>query len=183
MKHRNKHRKIKVLLPIVAVVIILCVGFLIYKMASSNEETTTPTTSNLPTAQSDYNSRTKPEPSNVNTPEGTAADNGGEIVNVSPENQWTTSKSGLLTLYQPTKAAKLTPGATISGKTEVQQVSYRLVDNSVGVIAQGSLKVVGGNFSGSLQFSARGNGGTLEVFTVDPTTDREINGVTIDVQF
>lgn len=94
-----------------------------------------------------------------------------------------TSPSGNITLQQPTSGATLKSGDTISGTAKVDIVQFRLIDNSVGVIAQGQLRVAGGNFAGSLQFQNKAAGGRLDVFSLDPSSGAEINEVQIPVNF
>ena len=75
------------------------------------------------------------------------------------------------------------PGGIISGTAKVSKVWYRLVDNNAGVIAQGQpLNVVGGKFSGKLNFHAYGNSGHLDVYSFN-ASGAEVNEVRVTLHF
>lgn len=115
---------------------------------------------------------------------GTAVDNQGQATTPVTTNpgQWAISNSGQLTLKQPVAQATLKSGDDLSGSAKVSRVQYRLKDNQVGVIAQGFLNVINGNFSGTLQFTSHASSGRLDVFSSDPT-GVEINEVQVPVNF
>ncbi|MEK7059513.1 MAG: Gmad2 immunoglobulin-like domain-containing protein [Patescibacteria group bacterium] len=96
--------------------------------------------------------------------------------------KWTVSTSGSITLQQPTADSTLNSGDTIRGTAQVDTVQYRLVDDYSGVLAQGSLSVVGGKFSGTLQFKPYGSTGSLKVFSIDPSSGAEINHADIKLK-
>lgn len=81
--------------------------------------------------------------------------------------QWTSSASGIVTVKSPAPSSTLQNGDTLSGSSSASEINYRLSDNKVGVIAQGTLSVFKGNFSGVLHFTPHGTGGRLDVFTTD----------------
>ena len=114
--------------------------------------------------------------------DGGATDTGGSSKASSNSSQWTTSASGLITVKQPVANSLFQSGDTLVGSAKVAQVNYRLKDNKIGVIAQGLLKVVDGNFSGSLHFQSQGTGGQIDVFTTD-SLGVEYNEVQINVRF
>lgn len=95
--------------------------------------------------------------------------------------QWTTSTSGVITLQQPVANTTVNSGDTLRGTAETDTIQYRLVDDKVGIIAQGSLSVVGGKFSGVLQFNAHSTTGELKVFSIDPQSGAEINHADIKI--
>jgi hypothetical protein len=115
--------------------------------------------------------------------QGTAKDqNGQAAANTSPS-QWATSASQVITVKQPVAQATFKPGDTLSGTASgVSQVQYRLIDDNVGVVAQGFLNVVNGNFAGVMQFSPHGSTGRLDVFSTN-TSGAEINEVQVPVKF
>lgn len=96
--------------------------------------------------------------------------------------QWTVSSSGLVTVKQPAGNSLLKSGDSLFGSAKVGQVQYRLIDNQVGVLAQGPLNVVGGNFSATLHFRAVATTGRLDVFSFD-SQGAEVNEVQIPVKF
>ncbi len=138
-------------------------------------------TASTPTEQPPpTNPEKTPTPTNDGN-QGTAIDTHGSQTSTDPK-QWVTSKSGDITVKQPSANATIKPGAVVAGSAKVNQVQYRLIDDQTGVIAQGPLSVVNGNFSGSLQFQAHSSGGRLDVFSFDPS-GAEINEVQIIISF
>ena len=112
-----------------------------------------------------------------------ATDNQG--ANPSPStnpSQWTVSSSGIVTVKQPASNSLLKSGDNLFGSAKVSQVQYRLIDNQVGVLAQGPLTVVGGNFSATLHFRPVASSGRLDVFSFD-SQGAEVNEVQIPVRF
>ena len=96
--------------------------------------------------------------------------------------QWTQSQSGLVTVQQPINNSTVAPNFTLSGLSSVGNVSYTLIDNTVGVISQGTLNVVNGKFSGSINFKKYGNSGRLDVYNTDPN-GKQINEVQLNLNF
>jgi hypothetical protein len=113
---------------------------------------------------------------------GTATDSNGQAKTTTDSNQWVSSASGVVTVKQPLANASLRDGDILSGSAKADKVHYRLSDNEVGVISQGDLNVVDGNFSGTLHFSSKGTGGRLSVFTTD-AMGVEYNEVQINLSF
>jgi hypothetical protein len=113
---------------------------------------------------------------------GVAVDTKGSASVSTDSSQWTTSSSGLITVKQPTANSRLQDGSSIVGSSKLDQVKYRLKDNTVGVIAQGTLDVINGNFSGILHFQPQGTGGQLDIFSTD-SRGVEYNEVQIYVSF
>jgi cytoskeletal protein RodZ len=96
--------------------------------------------------------------------------------------QWITSKSGNITVEQPIADATLQSGSALSGTAKVSTVHYRLIDNSVGVISEGTLNIASGKFSGNLNFTSHSSTGQLDVFSTD-ANGVEINEIQIAVKF
>lgn len=94
-----------------------------------------------------------------------------------------TSASGNISVYLPRANQLLKPGDTISGTTaNADRIWYRLIDDQVGNLVEGSLSVVDGRFSGVFDFNTSGNAGRLDVFTV--TEDgTEADNIEIDIRF
>ncbi|HVX24113.1 MAG TPA: hypothetical protein VG992_02090 [Candidatus Saccharimonadales bacterium] len=113
---------------------------------------------------------------------GGATDTQGQAAATTPRSQWTTSASGVITVESPGNGSTLTSGNNISGMAAVSTVHFRLIDDQVGVIAQGSLKVINGSFSGKLSFGSHASTGRLDIFST--THDGvEQNEVHISVKF
>ena len=93
------------------------------------------------------------------------------------------SDSGAITLNNPTENGVLGNGTTIAGRATVQNVTYRIIDNSRGMIAQGELTVSEDKFSAKINsLSPYGDSGVLQVFSIDPDTKHEINLVEVNVR-
>ena len=132
-------------------------------------------------------SATNPAPqkqptSNTGHSIGSATDTNGQATTSTNPSQWVTSTSGNITVEQPVANASVRSGDTLSGTAKVSTVSFRLVDNSVGVVAEGNLNVVNGKFSGKLDFTAHSSGGQLDVFSTGPN-GVEVNEIQIAVNF
>lgn len=114
--------------------------------------------------------------------DGTATDTHGTSAGSNDPSKWVTSASGLITVKSPVANSTLHSGDIIAGSAKVSQISYRLKDNLAGKIAEGTLSVVNGNFSGKLSFSHQGTGGQLDIFTTNDL-GVEYNEVQINVSF
>jgi len=144
---------------------------------------TSKTTSDAPTAQADFSEGDNRQPNtNSDSNEGTLTDNQGSIGSIPSQNQWTISPNGSITVYTPNANASLASGSVLSGKSVIPKVSFRLIDNVSGVIAQGDIAVINGNFSGTFNFSTNASEGRLDIFNMreDGT---EVNNVEIPVRF
>lgn len=132
-------------------------------------------------------SSTVPKKPVASTPitQGTANDENGKVltsgVSTNPDD-WTTSSSGNIVVKLPTQNSTFKSGSAITGISSVGNVQYRLIDSSVGQIAQGQLNVVNGNFTATINFTAYSNGGQLDVYTTAPNGS-ETNEVQIPVNF
>ncbi len=115
---------------------------------------------------------------------GTATDKNGQLpsgVSNDPS-QWTASSSGEVTLKAPIRNAALKSGDTVTGKSSKVPIHYRLIDNQAGVVSQGIINVVDGNFTALINFQSYSNSGRLDIFNIDPN-GKEINEVQIPVNF
>lgn len=113
---------------------------------------------------------------------GGGTDTGGTVRSSTDPSRWITSKSGNITVQQPLANAMLENGAVLSGTAKVDTIHFRLIDNKVGVIAEGTLNVVEGKFSGTLHFTPNSSTGRLDVFSTD-ASGVELNEIQIGVQF
>jgi cytoskeletal protein RodZ len=135
-----------------------------------------------PKNNSSASSSTSKTPGSSNRTISGGTDTNGSTSSSTSSNQWTISASGDITVKQPTANAKLQSGTVLSGSAKVPKVNFRLIDDSVGVISEGSFNVVNGNFSGTLNFTPQASTGRLDVFS---TNDQgvELNEVQISVRF
>lgn len=126
-------------------------------------EETAITTSDAPSAQNTFSEggeRQISERPEYN--EGIISDTGGSVGSIPPENQWI--RSANISLYTPIVNQTMASGAVISGQADIPVVHFRLNDSISGRIAQGSLSVVDGRFSGVLEFSTSATEGRLDIF-------------------
>ncbi len=109
-----------------------------------------------------------------------AVDTSGQ--DVSESNQKVSSASGKITVYSPSPNSLVSNGDFLSGASSHSSVSYRLIDDDIGVLGSGSLNVVNGKFSGKFSFSSNGEKGRLDVFqTLED--GREVDVVEIEVRY
>lgn len=130
-------------------------------------------------------SSTTKNPSSGNSiNQGTATDKNGRVPSNTPSNpdQWSTSASRLITVKLPIANSTFHSGDAVTGSTSIDPVQFRLVDDQVGVIAQGTINVVNGNFTATVNFKPYGSSGKLDVFSTD-STGKESNEVQIPVNF
>ena len=121
--------------------------------------------------------------SSSNGNQGTGTDNNGVTgaISASPD-QWTSSQSGVVTVKSPISGSTIKSGVSLIGSSTSGEVQFRLIDDRVGVISQGSVSVVNKNFSALINFKSNGSSGRLDVFTVD-SYGREFNEVQLEVKF
>jgi cytoskeletal protein RodZ len=183
-KKNKKHLK-KVLTALLIILVLCCLGyFLIFRHHSKVKvqgpiKTTIHSLSSTPTGTNSTNKT--PQSSSVNT-QGTSTSLNGQQNSSPPQSEWTTSQSGLLTVEQPGDNSLLSSGFVLSGTNSLSQVQYTLIDDQVGVISQGFINVVNGNFSASISFTATSATGRLDVFN-SSSNGEEINEVQIPVRF
>lgn len=178
-----KNKKIlALLLPV-----LIIGGVLLYVRVTKDEPQsvdTATTTSKLKTAQAAFGQGEKRPTGSGTGNQGGAIDQKG----IPPSESSSTgspvsSESGAITLTQPTDGNSLTDGSIIYGSSSLSSVQYRLVDSETGVLAQGSLTVVDGKFSGKLQFKPQSSFGKLSLFSFDTSTGAEVNRLTVKIKF
>lgn len=125
----------------------------------------------------------------LTTPQGVvqqpATDNQGQTPNSGiPDDQskWLTSASGVITVKLPSENSTFRSGDQLYGSASTSTVQYRLIDATTGVISQGTVSVVKGNFSATLSFTSQAKSGRLDVFSVD-SQGRETNEVQVPLKF
>jgi hypothetical protein len=190
---KNNLRRVKVLIPSLLILAVLVIGALeltnvthFFHKSPAPANIVTKAGKKTPTPVSNVSGTTKPTTksptSNNGTPSGSSTDTGGAAATTTNSSQWITSKSGVITLKQPIANSTLQDGVIISGSASVSQVNFRLIDNTVGVIDQGTLNVVNGNFSGILHFQSKATSGQLDVFSTGPNAI-EINEIQVSINF
>lgn len=143
------------------------------------------TTSTVPSAQenfSDGNERSESGAVNKDEGYGTVKDNLGISSESTDSSLWNSSKSGEITIHNPTKNKKLTTGTEISGTSILKMVSFRVIDNVSGVISQGEIQVVNGKFSGILTFTTTATEGRVDVYA-SKDDGQEYSNVEVPIKF
>jgi hypothetical protein len=149
---------------------------------ATTSDTVSKTTSTAPTAQSDFTGGDNRTPQVKDKTEATVTDNNGSVSSVPPASQWTNIPSGAITLYTPAKNGIINNGDTLAGKATVSSVSFRLIDDVSGVIAQGQLAVKSENYSGTFNFTTSASEGRLDVFNTK-ADGTEQNVIEVPVRF
>jgi hypothetical protein len=161
--------------------VVVALAAFVYVWHRHNTKPVAKTTSKQASAQSNFTSGNAHENStNTGVTQGSATDNKGDASATQGETG-TSSASGVVTVVSPAKNGMLTSGDVIRGTAAgARQVQYRLIDDNVGVVAQGGLDVVNGTFSGKLQFKAHASTGRLDVYTLNEQ-GQETNEVQLQV--
>ncbi|HUD06360.1 MAG TPA: hypothetical protein VMR34_00585 [Candidatus Saccharimonadales bacterium] len=194
-KSKTRHKSKKLLKTIAALVILVLV-FVVLQLTRTTHffskslppskaivKVGTPTPApNADVSGTQPTTNQKISTSTNSSPGGGAIDTNGQAGAETSPSQWTTSQSGAITVKQPIANGTLQTGDVLSGSATVSQVSFTLIDNDVGVIAQGTLNVINGNFSGTLQFMPKASSGRLDVYSTN-SLGVEYNQVQISVNF
>lgn len=141
------------------------------------------TTSKQASAQNDYkgDARHTTDGQATNTNQGGAIDNKGDKINDNAAG--ISSQSGIITVLAPSSNQVVSNGSILRGRANnVPEVQYRLADDNVGVIAQGTLQVINDTFSGVMQFKSSGANGRVDIFTYNQNYNED-NSVQIPVRF
>lgn len=131
-------------------------------------DNTSKTTSDAPSAQSDYSSGGKREVQEREPKSTTEVKDTRGTTESTYSSKPLTSADGAITVLTPGLNSTFRSGSSLAGKSSLEKVSYRLMDNVSGVTATGSLDVVNGSFSGTFSFSSSATAGRLDVFQVGP---------------
>jgi len=179
LRFTNKRKIILATIVLLALALGI-VGFTLWKNQSIH--LATETTSKEPSSQSNFTSGGKREVVPSTNNEGIITDTGGNTSSIPPSGDWSSSASGAITVYSPAKNSLLSTGQILSGISTLDRVSFRIIDSVSGVIAQGSLGVVGNKFSGNFSFDTTAKEGRLDIFTVN-ADGVESNVIEIPVRF
>lgn len=140
------------------------------------------TTSTAPTAQADFTDGNERPITRNEKQEGLVQDTSGNVPSIPNQSHWSSSADGAITVYSPAKNSLITTGGSITGTSSMPNISFRLIDDVNGVIAQGSLSVVNGKFSGTFNFSTGGTNGRLDFFSA-AADGTESSNIEIPVRF
>lgn len=140
------------------------------------------TTSTAPSAQEDFTDGSNREISRNEKNEGQVQDTSGNVASIPSQDQWSVSPNGAITVYSPAKSSIIKSGDLLSGSSSLPKVYYRLIDNVSGVIAQGSLSVINGKFSGNFNFTTTGTSGRLDIYNAD-ADGVESSNIEIPIRF
>lgn len=170
---------------VLAVLLVATAAFLVTRHSSHNNKSSTvgEKTNSSVTVKSKSGTETTTNTPSVSSTQGAVTDKKGSSVADTPSAEWTTSKTGTITLHSPTSGSTLKSGDTISGTAKVSSIQYRLVDNAAGIVAQGGLSVVNGKFSGTIAFSHSSSSGELELYTNSGPGTAEQNNLKVSVNF
>ena len=184
MVTRNKLSSKTKWLILLVVVVIVGLGLTYKLMAKPADQVITQAGNPTPPGKNNQSVKedTKKSLSQSDRNIGGASDSNGTAGAPTTSNQWIVSKSGNITVKQPLANNLVKPGFVLSGSAKVQPVQFRLIDDKSGVISQGTLNVVSGNFSGTINFTATSSSGRLDVFSVD-SQGVELNEVQIAVRY
>jgi hypothetical protein len=191
MKKTKKHSSSFARYWVALTILVIVAGGLIYGFRYYDKPTSTVNTKQtggvdkLPTAQNNYQSGNGHSSSSSSSSQGGAIDQNGQTsTSTSTNSQGVSSTSNAITLQQPIANSTLISGDTISGTATVSSVDYRILDDANGQLAQGTLNVVNGSFSGILQFQIYSNSttGQLDVYSYD-ANGAEINNISIPINF
>jgi hypothetical protein len=143
------------------------------------------TTSTVPSAQEDFSGGDERSAGNTegeNEGSGNVEDLQGNSSTPTDSSDWISSGSGEIVVHSPNKNQVLNSGTELSGTSSLAQVSYRIIDNVSGVIAQGELGVVGGNFAGKINFTTSASEGRIDVFATH-IDGSEFSNIEIPITF
>lgn len=181
---KKSHKKR--LLWLLVIITPLVVGAVAYAYHQATKPKPAKTTSTAKTAQNNYHDGDN-RPNDVGTggtSQGGAIDNKGEAPS-SPSGGGATitSDSGVITVKGIAANSLLSNGDALYGTSTSQGVvNFRVIDEEVGMVAQGTLQIVNGSFSGKLAFTPHANTGRLDVYTTNSMGEEE-NNLEIPVRF
>lgn len=177
---------------VIGIVVVLAVIFFVFNRSKQSNNTelgidqdaNAKTTSTSPTAQEGYTDGNDRPIQETNREKGDAviSDNQGSISQIPEESSWTTSSTGQITLYSPSKNQLIKNGGSISGQSSLSAVSFRIIDDVSGEISTGQLSVVNGKFSGIISFSTTASEGRLDIFGTK-SDGGEFSNVEVPVRF
>jgi hypothetical protein len=128
------------------------------------------TTSDQVTAQKDFSDGSERVPGNaLRENQGSALIEdtaGSDDADNSQDNSPYISSTGEIELYSPRQNETIENGSIINGKSKLENIHYRIIDDVSGVIATGKLSVINGIFSGKISYKTTASNGRIDVFGV-----------------
>lgn len=157
------------------------------KVANQATKDMVKTTSEQPSAQENYTSTENDD--NKSLPGNTLGENRGSATVQDDGGNGSTetanpivSATGELTVFSPGLNSLVKSGQSISGKTKLSKVNFRIIDSISGVIASGELTVVNGKFSGTTSYTTNAKEGRIDIFGTK-TDGTEFSNIEIPVRF
>lgn len=183
-KQKKFNNKYRLLILVVALITLSGIGFLILKNDKNPAQSEDKTTSTAPSAQEDFTGGGDRPVASTPEDKGTASvsDTQGQQSTAPDKSQWSSSSTGEITVYTPSKDKLLVSGDVISGESTLSIINYRIIDNVSGMISQGQLSVVNGKFSGTVSFTTTATGGRLDIYGATDS-GKEFGNVEIPVRF
>lgn len=191
----NKKRIVRTLLIVlIALVVMLAVLFILEKQnvidifkanTPSTSDQDAQTTSEAPSAQSDFSDggvREPAAPTSNSAGSSVITDNNGNVSPSTVTSNPQTSRSGEISVYSPQPNTVLQKGQEVSGASSLSSISYRIIDDISGVIATGTLQVVNGRFSGSIGFDTNATQGRIDIYATR-ADGVEFSNIEIPVRF
>lgn len=166
---KNKRSKTK-LIVILFFIIILAAAITLFFLEKTHItnfiqiEKNTKTEKIEPSAQSDFTNQKERTTTQNKKDEGFVTDTKGVDNTIPNKSEWITSSDDNITVYTPGKNSVLSTGGLLSGESTSKKVSFRLIDNVSGMIAQGKLDVINNKFSGVFDFKTTASEGRLDVY-------------------
>jgi len=175
----KKINKYLLLMLFVAIVVLLVYGFVAFKIPKTSKPKTTAKNTNavnVKKAQKNTNSEDKKLVNNSSSKKFNFNDTNGNDRSSSSPSKWTGSQDGKILLKQPAQSQLVGNSFSIIGIAYSDNLNFRVIDESSGVLGQGRLNIVNNNFSSSIQLEPKSKNGRLDVFSVrdDGTENSEI---------
>lgn len=180
----NKSKKInRIVIPIVFLALVV---FILLESTGSTRILSSLTGNNpvntTDPSQSDFTGEKEKEVVYTNKEEGVVSDTKGKVDTTPDQDEWITSADKKISVYSPITNSILSSGSILSGQSTTNNISFRLIDNVSGVIAQGKISVVSGKFSGVFDFKTTATEGRLDVFFANDNGS-ESSTIEIPVRF
>lgn len=179
MKYSNKKRSKSLI--IFASLLLVGVGAYAYTQVDTTDKPINDDAPESIVADPEFSDGTDREPMTTPARDGSITEDESADEPTNDDLEPTTSESGVISVISPQPNSRLSSGDRLSGSANVERVQYRLIDNNIGVIAQGSLSVKEGKFSGAFDFNSQGTQGRLDIFSYSQEGIEE-NQVEIDVR-
>lgn len=156
-KNKRTNKKALLIVGILLALLLGAVGVYVYQQRQVEEPESI-------VADPNFNDGTDREPGSSVERDGGVTPNPDD--QTAPEGDPITSESGNISVYEPQQNQVLKSGGRLYGTSKLDTIWYRLIDDKIGVVAQGSLAVTNGKFSGTFNFTSDGTEGRLDIFNM-----------------